>query len=140
MERLKELDVHLQDKIYNYYWERIFYTDLIKPLKETKIQIHKMILFVRRYIMHNMYSSLFNYKFELFQYNLVLKKIYKDKGLQLYLKTEFPILEQIFRNVNIDVAKNISIRYRYIFLYVLLTSGAMRYYVYEKFSRLDMLH
>ena len=99
-----------------------------------------MILFVRRYIMHNMYSGLFNYKFELFQYNLVLKKIYKDKGLQLYLKTEFPILEQIFRNVNIDVAENISTRYRYIFLYVLLTSGAMRYYVYEKFSRLDMLH
>jgi hypothetical protein len=135
---INKLDTYIQDKIYNYFWERQYYQHIVMNLRDTKLKLNKLILFMRRYILHNPHFNIINYKYELFQHNILLRQICNNRGMILYLQEDFPVLKRLIINQNIEIALKVSHRYRLIFIYSMLHSGPMRYSIYERFTRIDI--
>jgi len=132
---MDKLDIHLQDKIYNYYWERRFYTETIIPLRNIKIHVQQFILFIRRHILHNINSSITSYKYYLKRYNKILETVCNDKGLLMYLRKDCPFLRGLKHNI--EAYQTIAPTYCFVLKYILSKSGAMRYHIVEKFRNLE---
>ena len=132
---MDKLDVYLQDKIYNYYWERRFYTETILPLRNIKIDVQQFILFIRKHILHNVNNSVTSYKYYLKRYNKILETACNDKGLLMYLRKDCPFLWELKKDI--ESYQTITPTYCFVLKYILSKSGAMRYNIVEKFRKLE---
>tara|TARA_A100001035_G_C27594520_1_gene413520 strand:- start:28 stop:438 length:411 start_codon:yes stop_codon:yes gene_type:complete len=129
------LDIYLQNKIYNYYWQRRFCTDVIQHLQKIKIYIHQFTLFIDKHILHN--TSIKHYKYYLKKYNNLLETICYDKGMLLYLRNDWPFLYSLKRNIEYEKYKIVAPNYYFVLKYTLSKSGAMRYHIMEKFRNIE---
>ena len=127
------LDVHIQDKIYNYYWERQFYKNVIITLNNADLHINKFIIFMKKHILYNS-NIITPYKYYLEKYNNILHTICNDKGMLMYFRYNYPFIWNL--KSNIETYQIIKPKYCFVLKYLLSNSGSMRYYILEQFKKL----
>lgn len=128
------LDIYLQNKIYNYYWQRRFYTDVIQHLQKINVYVHQFTVFINKHILHN--NSIKQYKYYLKKYNDLLEEICYDKGMLLYLRKDWPFLYSLKKNIENEKYKAIAPEYYLVLKYTVSKSGAMRFYTIEQFRNI----
>ena len=134
---ITRLDSNLQDKIYNYYWQRVYFNAVVEHLKTIKIEIYRFILFMRRHVFCQVTHHNFKrHNSELLRYNRIFTRVSKDKGIILYLKKEFSFFNYLY-STDIEY-RDIHEDYKYVGIYSICCSNQLRYYVYDIFKSIHL--
>ena len=132
-----KLDIYIQNKIYNYYWQREFYNNIIIIFKNTDNQINNFVSFIKRYILpNNINNGIKVYSYYLMKYNNELENICNNIAMLLYFQKKYPFLYNLKNNI--ETYKKITPKFSLVLIYILTNYGSMRYDIIEKFKRLEI--
>lgn len=125
IDRIKYLPEEIQKKIYDYYYTKIYFNEVIHPFQNTLFMMEQINKYITYHAIHHMNVFCINlqqHHYDYSKYNNYLEKIYKDYSLNRFLLHSHNFSENI-RYFNLILSSNIirkiRKRYQYFCAYVI---------------------